>query len=287
MSAIDVVRLVLLAAIWGGAFLFIRIAAPELGIVPTVLYRVVLAGLVMSAYLYATRRRQDWRRHWRTYLATGTLNSAIPFCLFAYAAQTLPASYSVVMNATSPLFGILVGALVLGTRPRATQLAGVALGIAGVALIARLGPVAFDARVLAAVGACMLASAFYAIGAVFVQRFMRQPDSQVAATASQVAAAIVLAPLLPFNAPTAMPSATAAGSIVALAVLCSGVGYFLYFKLLERIGSARALTVTFLQPVFGVLWGVIFLAERVTPLMLAGGALVIAGTALAVRARGG
>lgn len=283
MSAIDITRLIALAAIWGASFMFIRVAAPELGTVLTAIIRVGLAGVALTAYLRLTGRSLEWRAHWREYLATGALNSAVPFMLFAYAAQTLPASYSVVMNATSPLFGILLAAVWLGRQPTRTALLGVAVGFAGVALIARLGPVTFDGAVVLAIFACLGASFFYAVAALYVQRYVRQRDSHVTATASQIAAGIVLLPLVPFAAPPGNATAAVIGSMIALALLCSGVGYLLYFKLIETVGPTRALTVTFLQPAFGIVWGALFLGELITPLMVAGCMLVIAGTALALR----
>jgi len=283
MKAADYVRLVTLAAIWGASFMFTRVVAPALGAIWTPELRVLLGGLALLAWFRLAGVDAGLRRHWRYYLAVGTVNSAIPFALYAYAAIHLPASLLSIINATSPMFGILFGALAGTERVTLPKLAGLALGAAGVALVARpegLGAgAAFYAPVAAALGAC----AGYGLTGVLVRRWGQGVPSRGVAAGQQLAAAVVLAPLLlavPLPAP---PSAIVVGNVLAVALLASAVAFLIYFRLIADVGATRALTVTFLIPPFGVLWGWLFLGESLPAGMLAGGVLIVAGTILVTR----
>jgi drug/metabolite transporter (DMT)-like permease len=218
----------------------------------------------------------------------GVVNSAVPFTLYSYAALHIPASYSVILNATAPLFGAVFAAVWLDERLTARRLAGLAVGTAGVALVARGkggGAAAeLDASFALAVAACLGAAMCYALSGIYLKRRAATVPPLAMAGASQLMAGLALLPLALAMPPAAWPSPAVIGSVVALAVLCSAVAYLLYFRLLADVGPARALTVTFLMPVFGMGWGALFLRERITPAMLAGCALVVGGTLLVVRA---
>jgi drug/metabolite transporter (DMT)-like permease len=282
MRAKDLVRLVTLAAIWGGSFLFMRVAVVSLGATATAETRLALAGVTISAYLAFTGRRLAWRAHWRYYAAVGSINSAAPFALYAWSAQHLPASYLAVINATSPLFGALVGAAWLGDRLTGRAALGLVAGLTGVGLLVGLGPIAASPAVLAASLAALGAAICYALGAAYVKRRAYSVDASALAGGSNIAAAVLLAPLALACPPAGWPTAQAAWAAVGLGVLCTGVAYLLYYRLVTDVGPARALTVTFLIPVFGMLWGAVFLGEPVTATMLGGCALVLAGTGLIV-----
>jgi len=283
MRPIDVARLVLLAAVWRASFMFTRLIAPELGPVATADLRLAISSAALVGYLALTGRSLQWRGHWRSYLPIGAFNSGIPFFLFAFAAQTLPASYLVVFNATSPLFASLLGARFLGERLTSSKVAGTVLGLAGVVLIASAGPVHLDGPTLIAVLACLVAAFCYGIAGVLMKRRNSQPDYEIGATGSQVAAMLVVAPGFAVTGVPPMPSMTALASLFALALVSSSFAYLLYFRLVKDIGPSRALTVTFLSPAFGVLLGAVFLGEAVTGPMIAGGLLVLLGTGFVVR----
>ncbi|MBM4130963.1 DMT family transporter [bacterium] len=287
MRTADLIRLTALAAIWGGSFVFMRVAAPALGPFTTAGARVLLAGLLLLAYIRLVRFDAQWRRHWFHYALVGVVNSAVPFSLYSYAALHIPASYSVILNATAPLFGAVFAAVWLNERLTPRRLAGLAVGTAGVALVARGkggGVAEFDASFALAVAACLGAALCYALSGVYLKRRAAAVPPLAMAGASQLMAGAALLPLAVAMPPAGWPSAPVIGSVVALAVLCSAVAYLLYFRLLADVGPARALTVTYLMPVFGMGWGALFLNERITPAMLAGCALVIGGTLLVVRA---
>lgn len=281
MSAGDAGRLTALAAIWGSSFLFMRIAAPALGVVLTAELRTLIAGLGLAAYLRLARFDPQWRRWWPQYLVVGALTSAVPFALFAYAALEVSAGLMAVLNATAPMWGALLGVVLLGDRLTAWRAAGLALGIAGVVLLSRAEALAGMA--LLGIAAALGAAFFYGLAGVYMRRFTSDVPARGMALGTQLAAAALLAPFVAAAPPTAVPAPLVLGAISALGLLCGAVAYVLYFRLIADLGPAGALTVTYLIPLFGVLWGVLFLGETVSLSMLAGGALVILGTVLVLR----
>jgi drug/metabolite transporter (DMT)-like permease len=283
LRASDLARLVALAAIWGASFLFMRVAVGPLGAIATAETRLVLAGATIALYLAITGKRLEFGRHWRHYAIVGTLNSAAPFALFAWSAQHLPASYLAVINATAPLFGALVAALWLAERITPRAALGLAAGVAGVATLVGLGPIAATPVTVVAALAGLAAALCYAIASGYVKRESYAVDASALAGGSNVAAAAVLFPLAIVAPPAGLPTPEAAWAALALGVLCTGIAYLLYFRLITDVGPSRALTVTFLIPVFGMLWGAVFLGEVITATMLAGCALVLVGTALILR----
>jgi drug/metabolite transporter (DMT)-like permease len=280
MRAGDVARLLALAALWGGSFLFMRVAVVPLGPIATAELRVLFAAAALLGWLGVAGIRLDWRRSWRIYLVVGAINSAAPFALYAFSALHLPVSYLVVLNATTPLFGVLVAAAWLGEHLTARAALGLVAGIGGVAMLVGLGPVTPTAGVRWAIAASLLAALCYAIAAAYLKRQARAPVPAAVATGSQIAATIVLLPLLAVAPAAAWPSSGEWLAVILLGVLCTGVPYLLYFRLLADVGATRALTVTFLIPAFGMLWGAVFLGETITGTMAAGCGLVLVGTAL-------
>jgi drug/metabolite transporter (DMT)-like permease len=280
MRAVDVARLLALAALWGGSFLFMRVAVPPLGPIATAELRVLLAGAVLLVWLRVAGLRLGWREEWRLYLVVGTINSAAPFALWAFSALHLPVSYLVVLNATSPCFGALVSAAWLGERFTARTALGLVAGVGGVALLVGLGPVPPTPQVIWALVAGALGALCYALAAAYLKRRAHTPGAAAVATGSQLAATAGLLPLLPALPPVAWPTSGEWIAVVMLGVLCTAIAYLLYFRLIADVGATRALTVTFLIPVFGMLWGAVFLGETITGTMAAGCGLVLAGTAL-------
>jgi len=282
VNGADYARLVLLAALWGGAFVFLRVAAPVLGPAWTAECRVLLGGLALLAWLRLAGFDSGLRRHARFYLLIGTVSIAAPFALYSYAAMHTPASLLSIVNATAPIFGLAWSALFRDERITLRKAAGLALGIVGVALIVRPP----DGGVAAQVGplaAALAACCCYGITGVLMKRFSSGASPRAMAAGNQLAAALVLLPLLPFFPPLAAPTPVVIANVLALALLASGVAFLLYFRLIADVGATRALTVTYLIPLFGVLWGWIFLGETLPATALAGGALILAGTVLVTR----
>jgi drug/metabolite transporter (DMT)-like permease len=280
MTLLSTVRLVLLAAIWGGAFLIIRIAVPVVGPVPLIGCRVGFAAIFLTVAAKATGRAGlNIARHWRHYLIVGTLNGAVPFLLYGYAAQTLSASVLTILNATAPIWGAVIEAAI-SRRPleRATVL-GLALGVTGVGLIVGLDRNALQPGVEAAIWACLMAALCYGIAATYA-RTARTVDSFSTAQGSMWAATVIMLPLVVLAPPSSLPGAHIIFAVLVLGVVCTGFAFLLFFRLVQDIGAGSALTVTFLIPLFGIAWGGIFLGEKIGWNTVAGSLLIIAGTAL-------
>jgi drug/metabolite transporter (DMT)-like permease len=272
---------VLLAALWGGSFLFMHLGAAQFGAIPTAGLRVGIAALALSPLWLQPRQRAALRGRWRAVMFVGVLNSALPFALFSYAVLSLPTGLTSVLNATTPLFGALVAWAWLGERPGRLRLCGLALGFTGVALLAGRG-----ARLDAAVAgwpvlACLGATCSYGCAASFARRYLAGVPPAASVAGAMLGAALALAGPTAWYWPAHMPGWPAWLAVVALGVLCSALAYFLYFRLIERAGPSRALAVTFLVPVFGLAYGAVLLGEAVTPGMLACGVVILAGTLLA------
>ena len=279
MKSRDLIELLVLAALWGGSFLFMRIAAPVLGPVWLIEIRVLLAGLVLLPLLARLGLLGELRSRWKTLVTVGALNSAIPFSLLAYASVALPTGFTSILNATAPLFGMIVAAIWLKEPLTKVRLTGLVLGFLGVVVLVGRQPL--GAVPLPAVVAGLGGGLMYAIAAPYIRQNLAGVPSLVVTTGSQLGAALVLAPLLPFTLPRQQPTAAVTLAVLALAVLSTSLAYILYFRLINHIGSTRALTVTYLVPVFAILWGALVLREAVTLPMVAGCALVLLGTAIA------
>jgi drug/metabolite transporter (DMT)-like permease len=274
----------LLAAIWGSSFLFMRVAAVELGPLATAAIRVAIASLFLLPLMLAKGHWGALRQHWKPVLFVGVLNSGVPFALYSFAVMHITTGFSSILNATVPLFGALVAWAWLGDKPSLSRTVGLAVGFGGVVLLAggqaSFKPNASGIAPAWAVLACLAATTCYALAASFTKKHIPSLPPLVTATGSQLGATLALAlPALWFR-PDQWPSATAWGALLVVGVLCTGVAYILYFKLIENSGPARALTVTFLVPVFAITYGVLFLGESVTAWMLLCGAVILLGTAL-------
>ncbi len=279
MTAANALRLLSLAAIWGASFLFMRIAAPALGSVWLAGGRVLGAALFLLLCAAWLKRLLALRVHARHFLILGLFNSALPFWLYSHAAQHLSASLMAILNATAPLWGALIAALLSRQALPARVAFGLFLGVAGVALLVGLTPQQLSTPVLWAVLACLGAALCYGIASNYA-RGHSEVDAFSNAHGSMWAASFLLLPWLPTAVPAQMPGWDVAAAVLALGVVCSGVAYLLYFRLLAELGAAQALTVTFLIPLFGVLWGWLFLHEPVGWHTAGGALVVLLGTAL-------
>lgn len=289
MKARDLGALVALAAVWGGSFLFIRIAAPAVGPITLAETRVVLAGVALL--LYAALRRTDLgvRRRWKQYLMVGVLNSAIPFVFIGAAELHLTAGLAAILNATTPLFGAVVAAIWLRERPTTGKSAGLVIGLLGVVALMGWSDLPLTSATLLAVGASLLGALSYSVAGVYSKRAFAGVAPLATATGQQLGAAVILAPLALPVAATTSPwgqlSPGVAWAIAALALACTAAAYIVYFYLIASIGPVPALSVTFLVPVFGLLWGALFLGEQVTPGTFGGMAIIFIGVLLVMGVR--
>ncbi len=263
-----------------------RLGAAEFGPMATAGLRVGIAALFLTPLLLLHGLWPTLARYWRKIFFLGLINSAVPFACYSFAVLAISTGLSSLLNATVPLFGAVVAWLWLKDRPHGLKIMGLLIGFVGVAMLA-WGKASFkpDAAGISsgwAIVACLVATLCYGIAASFAKRYLSGVPSLVVATGSQIGATLGLAlPTLLFW-PTTAPSPVAWLALLAVGVLCTGVAYVLYFRLIDKVGAAASLTVTFLIPVFAVLYGVVFLGESVTLWMLICGAVILCGTALSM-----
>ncbi|HTN50254.1 MAG TPA: DMT family transporter [Burkholderiaceae bacterium] len=281
MKQRDLTDLVLLAALWGASFLFTRMAVPAFGALPLAELRVAVAAAMLLPLLALRGGLSDLRQRPARFALLGTFNTALPFALFAWAVLSITAGMASILNATAPLFTALVAWIWLRERLSALQWLGMAIGFAGVLWLtgARLGFSGGSSTL--ALTAALCATFSYGISASVAKRYFGGVRPLAVAAGSQTAAALLLLPFAIATWPAAVPGVHDWAAAIALGVLCTGIAYILYFRLIARVGPATAMTVTFLIPAFAMLWGGIFLGETVSPAMLAGCAVILAGTALA------
>lgn len=246
-----------------------------------------MASLFLIPLLHWRGLTPDLKRNWRPVFLVGVLNSGIPFACYSFALLHITTGLSAILNATVPLFGALVAWAWLKDRPNGVRMLGLAIGFVGVALLATGKPSTPTGAISSnemdtswAVLACLVATLCYGISASFTKRYLSDLPPLVTATGSQMGATLGLALPAMWAWPTHTPGLQAWGAVVVLGVLCTGFAYILFFKLIGVAGPAKALTVTFLVPVFALAYGAILLGELVTPWMLLCGAVILAGTAL-------
>lgn len=281
MRRADIARLLVLAAIWGASYLFNRIVAPSLGPVLTAELRTLIGGVALAAWFAALGFDPEWRRWWRQYLLVAVFSSALPFVLWAYAALQVNAGLLSVLNATSPMWGALCSAVLLRERLSVRQTIGLVVGLIGVTVVTQ--PDSGSELHLPSIAAALAASFSYGLIATYIKGWARDVPSRGMAVGTQLAAGVLLIPFIPLWPPAAAPTPLVTASILALGLVCGAVAYLLYFRLITDIGATGALTVTYLIPVFGVLWGALFLGETVSVSMLVGAALVVLGTVFVLR----
>jgi drug/metabolite transporter (DMT)-like permease len=280
----------LLAALWGASFLFMRMGASEFGPLPTAGLRVGLAALFLLPAFLVKGVWGDFRQRLGAILFVGLLNSALPFALFAFAVLHVTTGLTSILNATVPLSGALVAWLWLRERPGGSRLLGLMVGFAGVCLLV-LGKSGFDASgrpttdttalTLLAMGAALLATLCYGLAASFTKRYLQGAHPLATATGSQIGATLGLALPTVWLWPAQPVSASAWGAIWAVAFLCTALAYVLFFRIIAQAGPSKALTVTFLVPVFALIYGAVFLSETVTLWMVLCGLVIVCGTLLA------
>ena len=278
------VDLVLLGALWGASFRFMRIGGADFGALPTAALRVAIGALVLLPLMLAKGHWGAFAARWKPTLAVGVMNSGLPFALFAIALLTINSGLAAVINATTPMFGALVAWAWFRERPDNWRLVGLVVGFAGVAALASrnagLQTGQGGGAAMWATLACLGACASYGIAASMTRRYLMGMPSLATAGGTQIGATLFLVLPALWLHPTQMPSLRAWLAVAALGIACTGLAYILLFRLIETAGPARALTVTFLVPVFAIIYGWIFLGEQVTPWMLGCAGVIVCGVAL-------
>jgi drug/metabolite transporter (DMT)-like permease len=277
-----------LAAIWGAGFIFIRVAAPALGTVWLTEARLIIGAGALLAWYQLTKFDMQWRGQVGFYLLIGLLGTALPFVLVGFAASYLPAAMMAILNTTAPMFALLVGAAFGVERLSLAKAGGIGLGAIGVWLVVRpTGTLAVspDPMLGWAMAACLGAAFSYGVSAQAARRWGKGVAARGTALGTQVFAALILLPLVPFAPLPGAPSLVVAANVAALGVLGGAIALILFFRLVADVGATGAQTVSLLIPAFGMLWGAVFLGESLGGTALAGAALIVAGTVLVMRSR--
>jgi drug/metabolite transporter (DMT)-like permease len=270
-----------LGAIWGASFLFMRVAAPEFGPLALVEVRLALGALVLLPFLWRARR-QIAPGQWLRLAGIGAINSAIPFFLFAWAAMRAPAAIGAITNATTVLFAALAALLLFRERIALRQALAMLVGFGGVLVL--VGAPQDGPGVAAAALAGTVAAALYGVAANLIRRYLVGLPASAIAAATLLCAALLFLPFALSEWPDAGSiSAASWGSAVLLGVLCTGVAYALYFRLIQRVGAPRAVTVTYLVPLFAMVWAWMLLGETPTWPMLLAAALILGSVAASQR----
>jgi drug/metabolite transporter (DMT)-like permease len=271
MKVKDVGALFLLAALWGASFLFIRVASPVLGPLLTIELRVSLAGIVLLLYAWSIKAELNLRAYWKQYLMIGALNAAIPFTLIAMAALHLNASITSILNSLTPLFTALVAWAWLKERLTMNKWLGIVLGCAGIVILVGWSPLRLTSTVVLSTLLSILATVSYSFAGVYAKKAFKDVSSLSVATGQQLGASLLLLPFTVFNLPSAFTISTPVIiSVLGLALLCTALAYLLYFYLIASVGPTKTLSVTFLIPLFGTVWGIMFLQEVITAGMVVG-----------------
>lgn len=281
MPAKDLRNLFLLATLWSGSFIFMLLSVHEFGPTPLLLVRLGVSALVLLGVAAAMGKLADIRKHWRAITLGGIISVALPFLFYAWAAQSLTASFMVIVNALTPLFGGLIARIWLGEHLTRARLAGLVIGFGGILFLVYDKLSFGDSTNGLAVAAAIAAPFCYGLAGSYTTKYLHGVDPIALATGSIASSALLIMPFALWAWPSTPISAGAWASATSLAVLCTALAYIMFFRLIERVGASRTMTVTFLVPPLGVLWGFVFLNETITLNMIIATAIVLCGTLLA------
>lgn len=289
MRIADYIRLIVLAAIWGASFLFMRIASPEFGAINTAFLRVLFGLLGLAVIIFVLKSSYNFEGKFKSSLILGVINSGLPFFMYCLAARWLPAGYSAVLNATTPLMGALIGFAFFSEKLTARKWGGVVLGLVGIMVITTIGESQSTNETLVGVIACLVATGCYGIAGFLTRRWISNNgglDPKVVAFGSQIGATLFLLPFFIWSSTTGPSINWLQGnvwaSVVAVGLICTAFAYILYFRLIADIGPLRSLTVTFLIPPFAVLWGYLALGETINEGFIIGTIIVCVSVWLVV-----
>ncbi len=280
MGTRDLGALLLLSALWGASFIYIRVAVPALGPFVLVELRVGLAAVVLALCAALVGRLPKLRRRWRQFVLLGAVNVAIPFSLISAAEINLTASLAAILNSTTVMFTAVLAAVWMGDALTARKLVGVALGIVGVTVLVGWDPITMNWTVALSVGARLAAALASARGSDYAKRTLADSPPLAIASGQLTAAAMLMVPLAAVSAPEQSPSTIVVLSVLGLALPSTAVAYMLYFRLIANVGPTSTSTVTLLVPLFGLLFGVVLLDEPVGVGTLAGLVLILSSVTL-------
>jgi len=283
MKLSDTLLLILLAAIWGSSFMFMRATADVFGPIALITLRVGISALVLALFLLTPKRRHEFIKYWQPLAWIGIFSSAIPFCLFAYASLELSGGNVSLLNTMTPIFTALIAHLWLKDKMTSLQFLGLGISVLGL-LILVWDSIDLKGNSLLATLAGVSAPFFYGIASNSTKKYLSDVTPLTATAGSLFFSTLFMLVLLPFF----MPDFSSISRIdwfyaVLLGLVCTALAYLIFFRLIHNIGPARAVSVTFLIPIFAFIWGYLFLGEVVTFRMWAATAVVLAGMSLVLK----
>lgn len=270
MKPKDLLMLLALAALWGASFLFMRVGARDLGPCALAFLRVSIAGLVLWGYEWIRGQQPGILRKWKPYLVLGVLNAAIPFSLISTAELYIPASLAAILNATTPLFTALVAWMWVKDPLTPKKIAGLFLGVIGVAILVGWEPAGSGHRLLVSASLSLVAAISYAVAGVYSSKAFKGEKPMHVSIGQQMGATIALIPAAGVTFPQSTLSNASILAALGLAIFCTALAYPLYFALIRNVGPVKTLSVTYLTPVFGMFWGAVWMGENITISMIAG-----------------
>lgn len=281
MRTSDYFRLLFLAATWGASFIFMKIAAPQFGAINTAFLRVFFGFVGLGIMLLAMRSSFRFENKFKLSLILGAINSGLPFLMYCLAAKWLPAGYSAIVNATTPLMGAVIGFTFFSEKLTVRKWGGVVLGLLGIVVITTVGETNSTGYMIAGILACLVATACYGVAGFLTRRWISERgglDPKMVAFGSQIGATLFLLPFFGWSMGTKPVDNWLQGdiwfSVLALGLVCTALAYIVYFKLIADIGPLRSMTVTFLIPPFAVLWGYLVLGETINQGFILGALIV-------------
>lgn len=275
--------LTILAALWGGSFLFMRLSSPSLGPFVVTAARLYFASIFMVLIIKTTTEIKLRSLPWKKLCFVGLFNSAIPFTLFAYGEVHLSASLGSILNGTTPIFTALLATLYFHEKYRLMQSIGFVLGITGVIIIVGWHPVPLNFGNVSAIIACIVASFCYGIGGLFAATKIRGYPPLALAFGQLSTAAIMLTPFMLYTLPHQIPSTKIIISLFNLGIFCTGFAFLIYYYLIREMGASKTLTVSYIAPIFGMLWGFLFLGEQIHLTYVIGLVTILSGIFLISR----
>lgn len=283
MSTKNSLLLILLSAIWGGSFIFMRVLAPVFGAVGTANIRLLIGAIFLLIIYRLIRYQIHWKRDWKLFLVIGIINSALPFTFFSFAALHIPASISVVINSMTPMFGALFEKIILKGSLTINKLMGLVIGTIGVIIISGSKTLSGSPESYVAIFACLAATFCYGLSGALVKKYGKQVEAKAMAGGSQLFAGFVLLPFLATSGFSTPVTYDIILTVIVFGVLCSAIAYLIYYHLINTAGPTIALSVTFLMPVFGILWSKIILNEVITGQMILGAFIILIGIYLIIK----
>lgn len=277
MFSRNTIQFILLGALWGGSFLFLRITAPVLGPFVVTATRTFLGCLILGCYLLCIKQRLNETPPWGKMITLALVSCGIPLALIAFAEQSLTASLGAILNSTTALYSLVLSIFLLQQTYSFKQYLGFIIGIIGVVVLLGWQPSAMTPTVIGGIIAMLLGTLCYALGGIFTVASFKGYPALVLAFWQQTISCLSLLPFALIYHPKHLPPTEVILALTCLGLFSTGVAFLLYFNIIKNMGISKAVTVAYIIPIFGMLWGTIFLHEHLSIVNILGTAIILIG----------